>query len=157
MTKACCPGSFDPVTNGHLDVIERASLLFDEVVVAVLSNPAKEGLFSVAERVDMLVEETAHIDGVSVTSFEGLTVNFCKRVGASVIVKGLRAISDFDFEMQMAQMNARMGVDTAFIATNPEYSYLSSSLMKEVVRFGGTTEGLVPPAVAKRLEEKLRS
>lgn len=157
MTKACCPGSFDPVTNGHLDVIERACGIFDAVVVAVLENPAKTGLFSVTERLEMLAEATSGLDNVELASFQGLTVDFCKHVGAGVIVKGLRAVSDFEYEMQMALMNARMGVETTFLSANPEYSYLSSSLMKEVVTFGGSVDGLVPDLVAKRLEEKLHS
>lgn len=156
MTIACCPGSFDPPTNGHLDVIERAARLFDEVVVVVVENPAKASLFSIGERLEMLREATAHLEAVKVSSFDGLLVDFCKQVGAEVIVKGLRAVTDFDFEMQMAQMNSRMGVETAFMATNAAYSYLSSSLMKEVVRYGGTVEGLVPPEVATRLDEKLK-
>lgn len=155
MTKACCPGSFDPITNGHLDVIERACRMFDEVVVAVVENPSKEGLFTIEERMEMLREVTEHLDGVKVGSFQGLTVEYCKQVGANAIVKGLRAVSDFDYEMQQAQMNARMGVETAFVAANPEYTYLSSSLMKEVVTLGGRITGLVPPVVEKRLMEKL--
>jgi pantetheine-phosphate adenylyltransferase len=155
MTIACCPGSFDPVTNGHIDVIERAARLFDEVVVVVVENPAKDGLFTVEERVALIAESLSHIENAKVTSYRGLLVDFCRQVGAEVIVKGLRAVSDFDFEMQMAQMNSRMGVETAFMATNATYSYLSSSLMKEVVRYGGTVEGLVPPEVARRLAEKL--
>ncbi len=157
MTKACCPGSFDPVTNGHLDIIERATEIFDEVVVAVVENPSKQGLFTIDERVDMLEEVTARLDGVKIASFQGLLVEFCSQVGADVIVKGLRAVTDFDFEMQMAQMNKRMGVETALMATNPEFSYLSSSLMKEVVKLGGRIDGLVPPTVLERVENKLRS
>lgn len=156
MTTACCPGSFDPVTNGHLDIIRRASGLFDEVVVAVVSNPGKQPLFSLDERVEMLEDVLRDVDGAKVASFEGLTVEFCRRVGAAVIVKGLRAVTDFDFEMQMAQMNARMGVETMFIPTNPAYSYLSASLMKEVVRFGGAVDGLLPAQVEERLVRKLR-
>jgi pantetheine-phosphate adenylyltransferase len=156
MTKACCPGSFDPVTNGHLDVIERACRMFDEVVVAVVENPSKSGLFTIEERMEVLREVTEHLDGVKVGSFQGLTVEYCKQIGANAIVKGLRAVSDFDYEMQQAQMNARMGVETAFVAANPEYTYLSSSLMKEVVALGGKITGLVPAAVEKRLREKLK-
>lgn len=156
MTKACCPGSFDPVTNGHLDVIERACRMFDEVVVAVVENPSKKGLFTIEERMEMLREVTEHLDGVKVGSFQGLTVEYCKQIGANAIVKGLRAVSDFDYEMQQAQMNARMGVETAFVAANPEYTYLSSSLMKEVVTLAGRITGLVPPIVEKRLLEKLQ-
>lgn len=155
MTKACCPGSFDPVTNGHLDIIERGSGLFDEVIVAVVENPSKAPLFTIEERVELLREVTAHLDGVKVASFRGLLVDFCRQQGANVIVKGLRAVTDFDYEMQQAQMNQRMGIDTAFMATNPEYSYLSSSLMREVVSLGGEIEGLLPSRVLERLREKL--
>lgn len=155
MTTACCPGSFDPVTNGHLDVIARASHLFDPVIVAVVENPGKHPLFTLDERVELLEAATTDLDGVKVASFQGLTTEFCRSVGATVIVKGLRAVTDYDFEMQMAQMNARMGVDTCFLATNPEYSYLSSSLLKEVVRLGGEVDGLVPDTVLQRLKEKI--
>ncbi|HVL80802.1 MAG TPA: pantetheine-phosphate adenylyltransferase [Actinomycetota bacterium] len=155
MTKACCPGSFDPVTNGHLDIISRARRQFAEVVVAVLENPSKQALFTVDERVEILNEVLGGADDVKVMSFSGLTVDFCKQIGATVIVRGLRTVSDYDFEEQMAQMNARMGVETAFMATNPAYSFLSASLMKEVVRYGGSVDGLVPEAVARRLEAKL--
>ena len=155
MTKACYPGSFDPVTNGHLDIVERATGLFDEVVVAVLENPSKRPLFTVEERVDMLTEATAHLERVKIGSFQGLVVEYCRQMGADTIVKGLRAVTDFDYEMQMAQMNSRMGVDTAFLAANPEYTYLSSSLMREVVGLGGNIDGLVPAFVVARLKEKL--
>jgi pantetheine-phosphate adenylyltransferase len=154
MSKACYPGSFDPVTNGHIDVVERACRLFDEVVVAILENPSKRPLFTVDERAEMLTEATSHLDGVKVGTFQGLVVEFCRQVGADTIVKGLRAVTDFDYEMQMAQMNARMGVETAFLAANPEYTYLSSSLMREVVAFGGPVDGLVPHFVIDRLKEK---
>ncbi len=157
MTKACCPGSFDPVTNGHLDIIERACRMFDEVVVAVVENQSKKSLFSVEERIEMLREVTARLEAVKVGSFQGLTVEFCKQIGANAIVKGLRAVSDFDYEMQQAQMNARMGVETAFVAANPEYTYLSSSLMREVASLGGQITGLVPAVVEKRLLERLDS
>ncbi len=158
MTKACYPGSFDPVTNGHLDVIERACRVFDEVVVAVSGSPStvtKHGLFTINERVDMLTEVTAHLDGLTVTSFSGLLVEFCRQIDANAVVKGLRALSDFDYEMTMAQMNARMGIETVFVPANPKYSYLSSSLMKEVVALGGSVTGLVPDVVERRLKEKL--
>jgi pantetheine-phosphate adenylyltransferase len=155
MTKACCPGSFDPVTNGHLDVVERACLLFDEVVVAVLENLNKKALFTVEERMEMLRDATSHLEGVKVGSFQGLVTEFCKQEGANVIVKGLRAVTDFDYEMQMAQMNKRMGVETAFLAAKPDYTYLSSSLMREVVALGGDITGLVPPTVLEQLKERL--
>jgi len=154
MTTACYPGSFDPVTNGHLDVVKRATRLFDEVVVAVLENPSKRPLFTVDERVEMLRRATAEFDGVKVGTFQGLVVDFCHQVGADVIVKGLRAVTDFDYEMQMAQMNKRMGIESAFLAAKPDYTYLSSSLMREVVALGGTIDGLVPDFVIERLKEK---
>lgn len=154
MTRACYPGSFDPATNGHLDVIERAADVFDELVVAVIENPSKQPLFTLEERIDMLTEVTSHLEGVKISSFRGLTTDFCKQVGADVIVKGLRAVTDFDYEMQMAQMNARMGVETAFLAASPEFTYLSSSLMKEVLKLGGSIQGLVPDVVLERMQEK---
>ncbi len=158
MTKAVCPGSFDPVTNGHLDVIERACRLFDELVVAVSSapsNPAKRPLFTLEERIELIRDVTGDRDGLSIVSFQGLLVEFCHEVGADCVVKGIRAVSDFDYEMQMAQMNGRMGVETVFLPTSPEFSYLSSSLIKEVVTLGGDVTGLVPLVVEKRLKEKL--
>ena len=153
---ALCPGTFDPVTNGHLDIIERAGQHFDTVVVAVLENPAKQPLFSVEERVQMLKEVTSGMPNVTVTSFGGLLVESAKSLGADVVVKGLRAVTDFEYEIQMAQMNhALAGMETLFIATSPSWSFLSSSLVKEVARFGGDVSGLVPPIVAKRLADKL--
>ena len=153
---ALCPGTFDPVTNGHLDIIERAGQRFDAVVVGVLDNPAKEPLFGVEERVQMLEEVAAALATVSVTSFSGLLVESVKSLGADVVVKGLRALTDFEYEIQMAQMNhALAGVETLFMTTAPEWSYLSSSLVKEVARFGGDVSGLVPPVVADRLRDKL--
>lgn len=160
MSTAVCPGSFDPVTNGHLDVIERASKAFARVVVAVAadpSNPAKRPLFTLEERIELIREVTAHVEALEVVSFDGLLVDLCRDVGADCVVKGIRAVSDFDYEMQMAQMNARMGVETVFLPTSPEFSYLSSSLMKEVVTLGGDINGLVPPTVEVRLKEKLGS
>jgi pantetheine-phosphate adenylyltransferase len=159
MTKAVYPGSFDPITNGHLDVIERACRVFDEVIVAVSgspSNTAKHGLFTINERVEMLSEVTTHLDGLQVTSFSGLLVEFCRHTNSNAVVKGLRALSDFDYEMTMAQMNARMGIETVFVPASPKYSYLSSSLMKEVVALGGSVTGLVPEIVERRLKEKLQ-
>jgi len=153
---ALCPGTFDPVTNGHLDVIERAGQHFDAVVVAVLENPAKEPLFSVEERVAMLREATAGLANVEIDSFSGLLVEFAKRRGSRTIVKGLRAVTDFEYEIQMAQMNQRLtGVETFFMTTAPNWSYLSSSLIKEVARYGGDVSGLVPKAVADRMAAKL--
>lgn len=156
MRRCVCPGSFDPVTNGHLDVIERASRLFDEVVVAVLINVSKRAAFEVEERIELLREVTAHIDGVRVERFQGLLVDFAKEHDIPAVVKGLRAVTDFDYELQMAQMNHRLtGLDTMFVATNPDYSYLSSSLIKEVVSYGGDVRGLVPDVVLQRLRERL--
>ena len=156
MRRAVCPGSFDPVTNGHLDVIERMSSIFDEVVVAVLVNKSKSGLFTTDERIALLRESTASLSNVSVESFHGLLVDFCKARDIGVIVKGLRAVSDFDYELQMGQMNHSLaGVETLFMPTNPLYSFLSSSLVKEVATFGGDISGLVPPAVLRELAVKL--
>lgn len=156
MRKAVCPGSFDPVTNGHLDVFARAADLADEVVVAVLVNKSKEGLFPIAERIEMLNEVVAPYPNIRVDSFHGLLVDYCEAEGITAIVKGLRAISDFDYELQMAQMNYRLAkVETIFITTNPLYSFLSSSLVKEVAKFGGDVSGLVPEAVLNRLPARL--
>ena len=155
-----CPGSFDPVTNGHLDVISRAAKLFDELVVAVShvsTNPSKKAMFTLEERIELIREVTPHIKNIDVVSFQGLLVDVCHDVGADCVVKGVRAVSDFDYEMQMAQMNMRMGIETVFLPTSPEFSYLSSSLMKEVVRLGGDINGLVPPVVEVRLKEKLNT
>jgi pantetheine-phosphate adenylyltransferase len=154
--RVVCPGSFDPVTNGHLDIVARASRLCDEVVVAVLVNQAKAGLFSVEERIEMLEEVTAGYGNVAVTSFHGLLVDFCREREIPAIVKGLRAVSDFDYELQMAQMNHSLaGVETLFMATNPLYSFLSSSLVKDVATYGGDVSGLVPGVVLRRLAERL--
>jgi pantetheine-phosphate adenylyltransferase len=154
--KAVCPGSFDPVTNGHLDIIERASRLYDEVTVGVLVNRSKRGLFTLEERIALLEEVTAPLGNIRIEAFDGLLVDFCRYRGIPAIVKGLRAVSDFDYELQMAQMNHRLaGVETLFVATNPLYSFLSSSLIKEVAAFGGDVSGLVPDTVARRLAERL--
>jgi len=151
-----CPGSFDPVTNGHLDVIERASRLYDEVTVGVLVNATKTGLFEVEERIEMLREATADLGNVVVDSFEGLLVDYCRARDIPVVVKGLRAVSDFDYELQMSQMNNRLsGLETLFVATNPEYSFLSSSLVKDVAKWGGDVTGLVPEAVRLRFATRL--
>ena len=156
--RCVCPGSFDPVTNGHVDVIERASRLYDEVTVAVLVNAAKTGLFEVDERIEMLREVTAGWANVRVDSFQGLLVDYCHDRDIPVVVKGLRAVSDFDYELQMSQMNNRLtGVETLFVATNPEYSFLSSSLVKEVATWGGDVAGLVPDTVLARLRARLET
>lgn len=156
MARCVCPGSYDPVTNGHLDVIERASRLFDEVVVGLLVNPAKDGLFTIDERIEMLTEVTSGLPNVTVESFEGLLVDFCVARDISAVVKGLRAVTDFDYELQMAQMNHRLtGLDTLFVATNPDWSFLSSSLIKEVASYGGDVSGLVPEPILPRLHRRL--
>ena len=150
-----CPGSFDPVTNGHLDIIGRAAALYDELVVAVFVNQSKSSLFTVDERRELLEEVTAPYGNVRVDSFEGLVVDYCRDHDIAVIVKGLRAVSDFDYELQMAQMNRGLaGVDTLFMPTNPEYSFLASSLVKEIARWGGDVSKLVPQNVLKRLTER---
>jgi pantetheine-phosphate adenylyltransferase len=157
MRRAACPGSFDPVTMGHLDIIGRASALYDEVVVTVGLNVSKKRMFSFEERTEMLREATARYGNVSVDSFDGLIVDFCKQREIPVIVKGLRAVSDFDYELQMAQMNLGLqGIETMFMTTNPQYSFLSSSLVKEVATYGGDVSGLVPETVHKRLLERVR-
>ena len=154
--RAVCPGSFDPVTNGHMDIIGRASRLFDEVVVAVLINKAKSSLFTVDERISMLTECTVAYPNVKIDSFHGLLVDFCRDRGIQCIVKGLRAVSDFDYELQMGQMNHSLAdVETLFIPTNPLYSYLSSSLVKEVATYGGDVSGLIPEIVNRQLLERL--
>ncbi|WP_344678335.1 pantetheine-phosphate adenylyltransferase [Saccharopolyspora taberi] len=156
MRRAVCPGSYDPVTNGHLDIIERAAGLFDEVVVAVLINKNKKSLFSVDERLEMLREVTAQWPNVRIDSWHGLLVDYCKAHGIGAIVKGLRAVSDFDYELQMAQMNQRLsGVETLFMSTNPLYSFLASSLVKEVATYGGDVSNLLPPKIEQRLLERL--
>jgi pantetheine-phosphate adenylyltransferase len=152
-----CPGSFDPVTNGHIDVIERMSPIFDEVVVAVLINKNKQGLFSTEERIELLRASVADLPNVTVDSFHGLLVDFCKVRGISVIVKGLRAVSDFDYELQMGQMNHSLAeVETLFMPTNPLYSFLSSSLVREVATFGGDVSKLVPAPVLAALQTKIK-
>ncbi|PKW19633.1 phosphopantetheine adenylyltransferase [Saccharopolyspora spinosa] len=151
-----CPGSYDPVTNGHLDIIERASKLFDEVVVAVLINKNKKSLFTVEERLEMLREVTAQWPNVRIDAWHGLLVDYCKAHEIGAIVKGLRAVSDFDYELQMAQMNQQLsGVETMFMSTNPLYSFLASSLVKEVATYGGDVSNLLPPKIEQRLRERL--
>ena len=154
--RAICPGSFDPVTCGHLDIIERASRIYDEVVVAVMINPGKQGLFPLEERIEMLTEATVGYPNVTVDSFTGLLVDFCRDREIGVVVKGLRAVSDFDYELQMAQMNQSLaGVETLFMPTNPLYSFLSSSLVKQVALYGGDVTALVPKPVHGRLDRYL--
>ena len=144
------------MTNGHLDIITRAAQLYDEVVVAVVLNPNKTSLFTVAERVELIAAATKTLDNVRVDRFEGLIVDFCRDNDISAIVKGLRAVSDFDYEMQMAQMNySQAGVETLFMTTNPLYAFLSSSLVKEFAKFGGDVSGLVPATVLERLNSRL--
>lgn len=156
MRKAVCPGSFDPVTNGHLDVFARAAAIADEVTVGVLINKTKSSMFTVDERIDILREVVALYPNIKVDSFHGLLVDYCRKNEIPAIIKGLRAVSDFDYELQMAQMNYRLaGVETLFVSTNPLYSYLSSSLVKEVATYGGDVSGLVPAQVLARLGEKL--
>lgn len=155
MRNAVCPGSFDPVTNGHLDVFERASAMYDSVTIAVLTNSSKSALFTIEERIQFISDACAVWPNIKVVSFQGLLVDFCNQNDISIIVKGLRAVSDFDYELQMAQMNYRLAkVETSFIATNPEYGYLSSSLIKEISRHGGDVSGLVPTNVLKALKAK---
>jgi pantetheine-phosphate adenylyltransferase len=156
--RALCPGSFDPVTNGHIDIIGRCANLYDEVVVAVFVNQSKSSLFNVDERHEMLTEVTADYPNVTIDTFEGLVVDYCRVNDIPVIVKGLRAVSDFDYELQMAQMNRGLaGIDTLFMPTNPEYSFLASSLVKEIAKWGGDVSSLVPPTVLKRLVERTSS
>jgi pantetheine-phosphate adenylyltransferase len=156
VARVVCPGSFDPVTNGHLDIIGRAAGLHDEVFVAVLINITKKSLFSVDERVELLSEVTSRYGNVRVERFHGLLVDFCLANGINAIVKGLRAVSDFEYEMQMAQMNYRLAkVETLFMTTNPQYSFLSSSLIKEIAKYGGDVSGLVPEPVLGRLQARL--
>lgn len=153
---AVCPGTFDPVTNGHLDVLERVAARFDRVIVACITNPSKQPMFDIDERVDLLRQATSHVTNLEVATFAGLLVDFCRDRGIGLIVKGLRAVSDFEYELQMAQMNAQLGgIETLFLTSCPLYSFLSSSLVKEVARLGGNVSSFVPPVVARRLADKL--
>lgn len=156
--KAIYPGSFDPVTNGHLDIIERAARIFDELVVAVAANREKSPMFSMDERVQMLREACAHIDNVRVDYFRGMLVDYVVRQGAAVVVRSLRAVSDFEYEFQMALMNKRLNdsVETVFLTTSSEHLFLSSSLIKEVAELGAPLSGLAPPCVEDRLRQKLK-
>ncbi|MEA2372788.1 MAG: pantetheine-phosphate adenylyltransferase [Solirubrobacteraceae bacterium] len=156
---AVCPGSYDPVTNGHLDVITRAAALFDEVVVAVVSNSLRKEttLFSIEERIAFISEATERLEGIRVEPFDMLTVEFARRMGAKTIVKGLRAISDFEYEMEMNQLNRLQAaeIESIYLMASPEFSFLSSSGVKELARFGGAIDNLVPSRVAQRLQEEL--
>jgi pantetheine-phosphate adenylyltransferase len=156
---AVCPGSYDPITNGHLDVIARAAELFDEVVVAIVNHPVRKGgtLFTTEERLEFLDEATAHLENVRTASFDVLIVEFAQRMGARAIVKGLRAISDFEYEMEMNQLNRQQApeIDTLYLMASPQYSFLSSSGVKELAMFGGSIDELVPQRVARRLKEEL--
>lgn len=158
MRTACYPGSFDPVTSGHLDIIERASQIFDKLLVAVGINYEKKPLFTVEERKEMLRETTSHLKNVKVESFDGLLVDFLKNKNCKVIVKGLRAVSDFEIEFQMALINKKLGaVETTFLVTSADNLFLSSSIVKEIASFGGEVKELVPPNVEKKLKEKLKT
>lgn len=157
MIRAVYPGTFDPVTNGHLDVIERAAKIFDELIVAVTTNPAKTPWFTLEERVEMLKECCSHLPNVTVEAFDGLLVNFVRQRGAKVIIKGLRAVTDFDYEFQMAAINRKLApeIETLFLMTSLPYAYLSSSAVKEVASLNGCLKDLVPENVAKRLKQKV--
>jgi len=155
---AVCPGSFDPITNGHLDIIERASSLYDEVVVAVMINHSKKSLFTVEERIALIQDVCKKFPNVRVVSWHGLLVDFCKKNEIPAIVKGLRAVSDFEYELQMSQMNHQLaGVETVFISTSPQYSYLSSSLIKEIATYGGDVSAYVPSSVLTQLIKKVKA
>lgn len=156
--KAVYPGSFDPLTNGHLDIIKRAAKLYDEVTVAVLVNTTKTGLFTLEERVEMIRQVVAEIPNVKVDSFIGLLVDYCRNNDIKVIIRGLRAVSDYEYEMQIAQMNRTLNkeVETVFLMTNTKYSFLSSSIVKEVTKFGGDVDGIVPPIVQDKMKSKYR-
>ena len=156
-TRAVYPGSFDPLTNGHLDLIERSLRIFDELVVAVVTNPAKTGLFTDTERVEMIREATQTLRAIEVVIFDGLLVDLVERVGARAIIRGLRAVSDFEYEFQMALMNRKLReeIETVFLMPHEAYSYISSRLIKEVAGYGGRVTGLVPPGVEKRLLARL--
>ncbi|MFZ5562659.1 MAG: pantetheine-phosphate adenylyltransferase [Thermodesulfobacteriota bacterium] len=157
MTIAIYPGSFDPVTNGHIDIIQRGRLLFDKIIVAILLNPGKKSLFSVEERMAMLTESVKDIDGVEVDSFGGLLIDYAERKNAKAILRGMRAVSDFEYEFQLALMNRRLNRDiqTVFLMTGLRWIYTSSSIIKEAAQFGGDISGMVPPVVEKKLAEKI--
>ncbi|WP_409292091.1 pantetheine-phosphate adenylyltransferase [Peribacillus sp. SCS-37] len=156
---AVCPGSFDPITNGHLDIIQRAAKVFEEVYIVVLNNSSKQPLFTVDERQELIRQATVHIPNVKVSSFQGLLVDYAKSINADAIIRGLRAVSDFEYEMQITSMNRLLNeqIETFFIMTNNQYSFLSSSIVKEVARYGGDISELVPPVVKEWLLKKYES
>jgi pantetheine-phosphate adenylyltransferase len=154
--RVVCPGSFDPITFGHLDIVERASSIFDEVVIAVMVNQVKKTLFSVEERIEMTKEVTAKYPNVKVDSWSGLLVDYCKKNDISIILKGLRAVTDFDYELQMSQVNLQLqGVETLFLSTAPAHSFLSSSLVKEIASYGGDVSSYIPAPLLTRLKDRL--
>jgi pantetheine-phosphate adenylyltransferase len=154
--RVVCPGSFDPITFGHLDIIERASSIFDEVVIAVMVNKTKQTLFTVDERIEMTKEVTSKFPNVKVDSWSGLLVDYCKTNDISIIVKGLRAVTDFDYELQMSQINLQLqGVETLFLSTAPAHSFLSSSLVKEIASYGGDVSSYIPAMLLERLKDRL--
>ena len=156
MKRVVCPGSFDPITYGHLDIVERASSIFDEVVIAVMVNKTKQTLFTVEERIEMTKEVTSKFPNVKVDSWAGLLVDYCKKNDISIIVKGLRAVTDFDYELQMSQINLQLqGVETLFISTAPAHSFLSSSLVKEIASHGGDVSSYIPAVLLERLKSRL--
>ncbi len=156
MKRVVCPGSFDPITFGHLDIVERASSIFDEVVIAVMVNKTKQTLFTVEERIEMTKEVTSKFPNVKVDSWSGLLVDYCKTNNISIIVKGLRAVTDFDYELQMSQINLQLqGVETLFISTAPAHSFLSSSLVKEIASHGGDVSSYIPAVLLERLKDRL--
>jgi pantetheine-phosphate adenylyltransferase len=154
--RVVCPGSFDPITFGHLDIVERASSIFDEVVIAVMVNKTKQTLFTVEERIEMTKEVTSKFPNVKVDSWSGLLVDYCKTNDISIIVKGLRAVTDFDYELQMSQINLQLqGVETLFLSTAPAHSFLSSSLLKEIASHGGDVSSVIPATLLERLKNRL--
>lgn len=156
MKRVVCPGSFDPITFGHLDIVERASSIFDEVVIAVMVNKTKQTLFTVEERMEMTNEVTRKFPNVKVDSWSGLLVDYCKKNDISIIVKGLRAVTDFDYELQMSQINLQLqGVETLFLSTAPAHSFLSSSLVKEIASHGGDVSSYIPAELLERLKDRL--
>ena len=158
MRIAVCPGSFDPATNGHIDIIKRSAALFDKVIVAVVHNPSKYSLFTLEERMELLKRTCGSIENVEIDSFSGLLMDYVKSKNANVIVRGLRAVSDFEYELQMALMNKKLSpeVETVFMMTNSKYSYLSSSLVKEVASLGGCIKGLVPEIIEEELHKRFQ-